>query len=141
MAAPAKAARVSAAARDICEVLSPQDIAQVMSDAGRGRRVAWQSPCTLQHGQKIRGQVEALLSAAGFQVLEPTEPTRCCGSAGTYSILQPELSTQLRELKVKSLEAVSPDVIATGNIGCLQHLSAATAVPVRHWVEILAGRA
>jgi glycolate oxidase iron-sulfur subunit len=136
-----RAARVSAVARDICEVISPQEIEQALAGVGRGRRVAWQSPCTLQHGQKIRGQVESLLNAAGFQVVEPTEPTRCCGSAGTYSILQPELSTQLRELKVKSLEAVSPDVIATGNIGCLQHLSAGTAVPVRHWVEILAGQA
>ncbi len=136
-----RAARVSAAARDICEVISPRELSQAMAGTGRGRRVAWQSPCTLQHGQKIRGQVESLLSAAGFQVLEPAEPTRCCGSAGTYSILQPELSTQLRELKVQSLEAVSPDVIATGNIGCLQHLSVATSVPVLHWVEILAGRA
>ena len=133
----AKAARVAAAARDLSEVLSAQDIRQAGIRVGEGRRAAWQSPCTLQHGQKIRGRVESLLGAAGYEVLEPTDPTRCCGSAGTYSLLQPEISTQLRALKVQSLEALQPDVIATGNIGCLQHVSAGTQVPVRHWVELL----
>ena len=132
------AARVSAAARDVCEVLTPPDIAAAGIRDRAGMRVAWQAPCTLQHGQKIRGQVEALLRAAGFDVQEPAEPTRCCGSAGTYSILQPDLSGQLRDLKLQTLQAGSPDVIATANIGCLAHLGATASVPVKHWVEILA---
>jgi glycolate oxidase iron-sulfur subunit len=132
-----KAARISAATRDICEVLTPQDIANAGIRDGAGVRVAWQSPCTLQHGQTIRGRVESLLRAAGFEVLEPAESTRCCGSAGTYSILQADISKQLRELKLQTLQALSPDVIATANIGCLAHLEKGAAVPVKHWVELL----
>jgi len=134
-----KAARISAAARDVCEVLTPPDIANAGIRDGAGVRVAWQSPCTLQHGQKIRGRVESLLAAAGFEVLEPAESTRCCGSAGTYSMLQADISNQLRDLKLQTLQAESPDVIVTANIGCLTHLGACAAVPVRHWVEIMAG--
>ena len=133
-----KAARVSAAARDICEVLTTNDIAAAGIRSRSGMRVAWQAPCTLQHGQKIRGRVESLLRAAGFEVLEPAEAARCCGSAGTYSILQPDISTELRDLKLQTLQAGSPDVIATANIGCLSHLNAKASVPVKHWVEILA---
>jgi glycolate oxidase iron-sulfur subunit len=100
--------------------------------------VAWQAPCTLQHGQRLGGRVEALLQAAGFG-LEPTrEPTLCCGSAGTYSILQPELSGELRRRKVAALTVGSPQAIATANIGCLEHLRGASPVPVRHWVELVA---
>jgi glycolate oxidase iron-sulfur subunit len=118
-------------------VLTPQDIANAGIRDGAGVRVAWQSPCTLQHGQTIRGRVESLLRAAGFEVLEPAESTGCCGSAGTYSILQADISKQLRELKLQTLQALSPDVIATANIGCLAHLEKGAAVPVKHWVELL----
>ena len=103
-----------------------------------GPRVAWQAPCTLQHGQQLGGRVEALLTAAGC-TLEPTrEATLCCGSAGTYSILQPELSAELRRRKLAALTAGAPEVIATANIGCLEHLRAASPVPVRHWIEVVA---
>ena len=134
-----KAARVSAATRDVCEVLTQQDITDAGIRDRAGIRVAWQAPCTLQHGQKIRGRVEALMRAAGLEVLEPAEAARCCGSAGTYSILQSDISQQLRDLKLQTLQAGSPDVIATANIGCLTHLGAGASVPVKHWVEILAG--
>ena len=101
-------------------------------------RVAWQAPCTLQHGQQITGRVEALLTAAGF-VLAPTrEATLCCGSAGTYSILQPELSAELQARKVAALTGGDPQVIATANIGCLEHLRVASPVPVHHWIELVA---
>jgi glycolate oxidase iron-sulfur subunit len=136
----AKAARISAAARDVSEVLTPQDVRNAVIREGSGVRVAWQAPCTLQHGQKIRGRVESLLRAADFEVLEPAESTRCCGSAGTYSILQSGISRQLRDLKLATLHALSPDVIATANIGCLAHLEKGASVPVRHWVQIMAGR-
>jgi len=102
-------------------------------------RVAFHSPCTLQHGQQIRGAAEALLSAAGFQLTAVPDAHLCCGSAGTYSILQAELSHRLLENKVKALEAGTPEVIATANIGCLAHIQTGTRLPVRHWVELIDG--
>jgi glycolate oxidase iron-sulfur subunit len=100
-------------------------------------RVAFQSPCSLQHGQRLGGSVEALLARAGYQLTPVPDSHLCCGSAGTYSLLQPELSDQLRERKLGALASGSPDLIATANIGCLNHLQAASAVPVRHWVELI----
>jgi glycolate oxidase iron-sulfur subunit len=100
--------------------------------------VAWQAPCTLQHGQRLAGRVEALLLAAGCVLVPTREPTLCCGSAGTYSILQPELSQELRRRKVAALTAGAPEVITTANIGCLEHLRSASPVPVRHWIELVA---
>jgi glycolate oxidase iron-sulfur subunit len=135
-AAPAR--RVSAATRDLAEVIRPDDLARLGIVRGSGPRVAWQSPCTLQHGQQIAGRVEALLEAAGCTLVPTAEATLCCGSAGTYSILQPVLSDELRRRKLGALAANSPDVVATANIGCLEHLRAASPVPVRHWVEIVA---
>ena len=97
-------------------------------------------PCSLQHGQRIRGAVEALLAALGAEVLPFAETHLCCGSAGTYSLLQPELSRQLRASKLQALTAPDPEVILSANIGCIAHLGAVAPVPVRHWIEWLDGR-
>jgi glycolate oxidase iron-sulfur subunit len=146
---PATAAagtRVAAATRDLCEVIEPAALARAIDDAraaGGGStapvRVAWQAPCSLQHGQRssTSGKVEALLHAAGCELVATCHPTLCCGSAGTYSILQPELSRELRVRKLDSLLGDEPAQIATANIGCLEHLRQASPVPVRHWIEIV----
>ncbi|MEW6133209.1 MAG: glycolate oxidase subunit GlcF [Pseudomonadota bacterium] len=136
-----KAARVSALTRDLSEVLL-QEAAALRAwlekrGPGEGKRVSFHSPCTLQHGQKITGVVEALLAVAGHSVLPVSESHLCCGSAGTYSLLEPEISAQLRERKLSHLSAPQPEVIATANIGCLTHLQSGTQTPVRHWVELL----
>jgi glycolate oxidase iron-sulfur subunit len=136
----ARAARVAAATRDLCEVLSVEDLRQAGVNASVMRgRVAWQAPCTLQHGQRstTAGKVEALLEAAGYVLSPVASPYLCCGSAGTYSILQAELSAQLRERKLETLMDGQPAKIATANIGCLEHLRAASPVPVKHWVELI----
>jgi glycolate oxidase iron-sulfur subunit len=134
----ARAKRVSAATRDLAEIVEPGDLHRAGCQAGSGPRVAWQSPCTLQHGQRITGRIEALLEAAGCTLAPTSEVTLCCGSAGTYSILQPALSGELRARKIAALTGGDPEVIATANIGCLEHLRAASPVPVRHWIEIVA---
>ena len=144
----ARAARISAAARDISQVVAAEAAAigpALRSAAPAGaplatRRVAFQAPCSLQHALKLSGVVEPLLLAAGFTLTAVTDGQRCCGSAGTYSILQPQLSQQLLHAKVSALEGDHPDVIATANIGCLHHIRGATDIPVRHWVELLAER-
>jgi glycolate oxidase iron-sulfur subunit len=125
-----KAERISAMTRDLCEVIEEKSLKKKPSIP-----VAFQSPCTLQHGQQIVGRVESLLEAAGYTLTPVAESHLCCGSAGTYSILQPELSAQLRERKLAALG--SPDVIATANIGCLTHLQGGTSIPVKHWIELL----
>ena len=136
----ARAARVAAATRDLCEVISADGLraAGLGGSAKRGT-VAWQAPCTLQHGQRIStaGRVEALLEAAGYALAPVASPHLCCGSAGTYSILQADLSRQLRERKLETLMGGRPESIATANIGCLEHLRAASPVPVKHWVELI----
>ena len=133
-----KAARISALTLDLSEVLArfePQLQARL---AGRqGPRVAYHPPCTLQHGQKIRGHVERLLGLAGVDVKLCQDSHLCCGSAGTYSVLQPELSHQLRERKVANLEATGAQEIVSANIGCMSHLQGGTELPVRHWIELL----
>jgi len=134
----ARAQRVSEAARDVAQVLTSDDLARSGLRPGTGPRVAWQAPCTLQHGQRIAGHVERLLESAGFELVPTREPTLCCGSAGTYSILQPDLSQELRRRKVAALTAGAPEVIATGNVGCLEHLRPASPVAVRHWIELVA---
>jgi glycolate oxidase iron-sulfur subunit len=128
-----KARRISSMTRDLCEVI-PLD--QVHARAQQGK-AAFQSPCTLQHGQQIRGRVEALLAAAGYELTPVNDAHLCCGSAGTYSLLQPAISGELRTRKLTALQAATPDVIATANIGCLNHLQGGTATPVRHWIELL----
>jgi glycolate oxidase iron-sulfur subunit len=128
----AKAQRICALTRDLCEVITPDRV------EGRARgKVAFQSPCTLQHGQQLRGKVEVLLRAAGYELTPVDDAHLCCGSAGTYSLLQPDIATELRSRKLNALSAAAPDVIATANIGCLAHLQGATATPVRHWIELL----
>jgi glycolate oxidase iron-sulfur subunit len=153
----AKAARVSELARDISQIVAAESgtLAQVLrravddaartdaADAGKARpgaRVAFHSPCTLQHALKIRGVVEPLLAAAGFTPTHVPDSHLCCGSAGTYSILQPALSSRLLSGKVAALEQGAPAIIATANIGCLTHLQSGTSLPVRHWVELIAER-
>ena len=145
----ARAARISSLARDISQVLATEAPALRAALAaagggsppgGRRARVAFQAPCTLQHALKVTGVVEPLLAAAGFTLTAVTDGQRCCGSAGTYSILQPQLAAQLLRAKVAALEGGAPDVIATANIGCLAHIRSGTSLPVRHWVELLAAR-
>jgi glycolate oxidase iron-sulfur subunit len=134
-----RARRVSEATRDLCEVIHPSTITARLV-AGKPRlRVAWQAPCTLQHGQgsATAGRVEALLRSAGCELVAVRDAGQCCGSAGTYSILQPALSGELRRRKLDALLADRPDVIASANVGCLEHLRQASPVPVRHWVEIV----
>jgi glycolate oxidase iron-sulfur subunit len=99
--------------------------------------LAFHSPCSLQHGQKIKGTVEQLLAAAGYALTPVADSHLCCGSAGTYSILQPALSRRLLANKVQALESGAPVAIATANIGCLTHIQTGTALPVRHWIEII----
>jgi len=128
-----KAARVSELTRDLCEVISERPIQKTNAPA----RVAFQSPCTLQHGQQLRGKVERLLQAAGHSLAPVADGHLCCGSAGTYSLLQPELSQKLKERKLAALGVGEPQRIATANIGCLSHLQSGTTVPVQHWIELL----
>jgi glycolate oxidase iron-sulfur subunit len=138
----AKAARVSAVTKDISEVLVAEHEALkplTAHTSSLAKRIAYHPPCTLQHGQKLSGGVEALLTQAGFELTSVAEKNLCCGSAGTYSILQPEIAGQLKTRKLGHLQAGEPEMIVTGNIGCLTHLQSGTAIPVRHWVELLDG--
>jgi glycolate oxidase iron-sulfur subunit len=121
---------------DLSEVLSREDLSALRPQTLK--RVAFHSPCSLQHAQKLDGVVESLLKQAGFTLLPVRDAHLCCGSAGTYSILQPDLAAQLRTNKVDSLQEKHPELIATANIGCLLHLQAAADVPVIHWIELLA---
>jgi len=102
-----------------------------------GLRVAFQSPCSLQHGQKLGGRVETLLGRFGCTLVPVADPHLCCGSAGTYSVLQPHLSARLKTDKLAKLQAHSPDVIATANVGCQLHLRKDSELPVTHWIELL----
>jgi glycolate oxidase iron-sulfur subunit len=133
----ARARRVSEATRDLAELIEPAELARASTRPSVGPRVAWQAPCTLQHGQRSVGRVEALLAAAGCVLTSTREAKLCCGSAGTYSLLQPELSGELRNRKLDALLDDAPEVIATANIGCLEHLRGASPVPVRHWIEVV----
>jgi glycolate oxidase iron-sulfur subunit len=129
-----KAARITELARDLAEVIAAEP---PLPAAGRTGAIAFQSPCTLQHGQRVHGAVEKVLTGAGFALTAVADPHLCCGSAGTYSILQPALARELRERKLAALHAGAPTTIVTANIGCLTHLAAGTQTPVRHWVELL----
>ena len=130
-----KAARISAMTLDLAEVLAREDLTSLQVDAHK--RIAFQSPCTLQHGQQLNGLVEGILTRLGFELAPVANPHLCCGSAGTYSILQPDLSLRLLSDKLEALHSGKPDCIATANIGCLTHLKTGTAVPVVHWVELV----
>ena len=137
-----KAARVSALTRDLSELLPdlvPALQARLEGNAHTApRKLAFHPPCTLQHGQQLRGGVEQHLAALGFEVqLARNESHLCCGSAGTYSVLNPGLATQLRDRKLGHLDALAPEAIVSANIGCITHLQSGTSVPVKHWVEVL----
>ena len=135
----AKAARVSAMTRDLSELL-PELVPVLkpkLAAAAQAGRLALHPPCTLQHAQKLKGGLEAGLRALGFTVVLPADSHLCCGSAGTYSVLQPALSKQLRERKQASLAALEPDTVVSANIGCITHLQTGCRTPVRHWVEVL----
>jgi glycolate oxidase iron-sulfur subunit len=135
-----KAAKISALCRDPSEVLGAEQAGlQGLLEAGSAARgkLAFQSPCTLQHGMKIRGGIEGLLTAAGYDLVPVADGHLCCGSAGTYSLLQPELSLRLRDNKLAALTAGSPRAIASANIGCMTHLQAGSVLPVRHWIELI----
>jgi glycolate oxidase iron-sulfur subunit len=133
-----KAQRVSALARDVAELLAPA--AQALRGKlarSEGERIAFHPPCTLQHALKLRGTVEGLLAALGAELLPFAESHLCCGSAGTYSVLQPELAYRLRDRKLAHLQAPKPDLILSANIGCIVHLQSGTATNVQHWIEWL----
>lgn len=141
----ADAARVAAIARDVSEVLMDLTSDDWCYDEARPEReqpeeglvVAYHAACSLQHGQQIKTHPKTLLKKAGFTIVEPADPHLCCGSAGTYNLMQPEISAQLKERKVKTLEAKNPDVIAAGNIGCMMQIGSASSVPIVHSVELL----
>ncbi len=128
-----KAAQVAGLARDVSEVLAQLEL----PEAQMGLKVAYHAACSLQHGQKIKDHPKALLKRAGFEVVEPADSHLCCGSAGTYNLMQPEISGQLKARKIRTLEARSPDVIAAGNIGCMMQIGSGTDTPIVHTVELL----
>jgi glycolate oxidase iron-sulfur subunit len=142
----AKAGRIADLTRDLSELL-PELVPLLRERSAirlerravhEGHRLAFHPPCTLQHGQRVRGMVETWLDALGFDVrIASNEAHLCCGSAGTYSVLQPELATALRDRKLTQLAALAPETIVSANIGCIQHLQGGTATPVRHWIEVL----
>jgi len=135
-----KARRVSELVKDIAEIIAEEwkeDSIQERTAPQPGRRIVFQSSCSLQHGEKLNGVVEKLLKRAGFKLLPVSYSFMCCGSAGAYSLLQRSLSESLRTRKLDTLMASRPTAIATANIGCLTHLAEASPVPVRHWIELL----
>ncbi|SPH24157.1 Lactate utilization protein A [Defluviimonas aquaemixtae] len=130
----AEAAEIAALAKDVTELLArlaPE------TKAPEPMRVAYHAACSLQHGQQVTAAPKSLLKAAGFEVVEPTDAHLCCGSAGTYNLLQPEISAELKARKVTTLERTAPDVIAAGNIGCMMQIGSATRVPIVHTVELI----
>ncbi|MEY4884615.1 MAG: hypothetical protein RIS34_2469 [Pseudomonadota bacterium] len=137
-----KARRISALTKDVSECLP--ELADKLKDkvsaklSARAGQVVFHPPCTLQHGQQLRGGIEKYLNELGFQVQVSTnEAHLCCGSAGTYSVLNPDIAYALRDRKLENLQEVGPDVIVSANIGCITHLQSGTATPVKHWVEVL----
>ena len=130
-----KAARISALARDISEYLAGLELSP--TGESEGLIIAYHSACSLQHGQKIARQPKDLLCKIGFVVKDVPEGHLCCGSAGTYNILQPDIARRLRDRKVGNIEKLKPDVIAAGNIGCIAQIAAGTTIPVVHTVELI----
>ena len=137
-----KARRIAEIAFDPIEIVTAEwrKIAPLVAMDQGPQRVAFHSPCTLTHGMKIRGQVEEILQALGHSLVPVADAHTCCGSAGTFSVLQPKLAGELKVNKLRSLEASRPSVIATANIGCMTHLESGTRTPVRHWIELLDSR-
>lgn len=131
------ASRISQATRDLVEVLHELDLSPLGKPL-RGQKIAVHTPCTLQHAQRLPHSIETLLQRLGADIVQVDESHLCCGSAGTYSILQPKLSNQLKSRKLAALSRQNPMVVATANIGCMYHLQSGTKLPIRHWVELLA---
>lgn len=129
-----EAAEVAGLAKDVSEVLVNLGLPE---GAPKGLRVAYHAACSLQHGQQVKSAPKVLLKQVGFEVVEPADSHLCCGSAGTYNLLQPVISAELKARKVKTLEATAPDIIAAGNIGCMMQIGSGTGVPVVHTVELL----
>jgi len=132
-----KARRISELARDLGEVVAAEDLGPLNSAAG-GRKIAFHPPCTLQHGMRLRDSTEDLLQRLGFELLSVPDAHLCCGAAGTYTLLQPEISRELGDRKVAALQTNGPEAIASANIGCLLEIEKRAGVPVRHWVELVA---
>ena len=132
----AKAEKIAALSKDLCEILENEEMADFKT-LGKGRKVAFHPPCTLQHGQKITGKVEKILSSAGYELVPVPESHLCCGSAGSYSLLQPEISLSLKKNKQNALLSGDPDLICTANIGCQAHLAAGLGKPISHWINLL----
>ena len=130
----AEAAEVAGIAMDVSELLMQLDLPE---GADKGLTVAYHAACSLQHGQQIKTFPKDLLKRAGYNVVEPADPHLCCGSAGTYNLLQPEISAKLKDRKIRTLEAKNPDIIAAGNIGCMMQIGSGTEVPIVHTVELL----
>lgn len=129
-----KAARVSVLAKDIVEILLDEDLSALNIEL---RKIAFHAPCTLQHGMRLGGEVERLLTQLGFTLTSVVDAHLCCGSAGSYSLLQPKLAGQLRDAKLQALQSQQPELIASANIGCCLHLREKASVPVVHWIELL----
>ena len=132
----AKAAKIAAMTKDISEFVSEFELEKLKIDSSRN--VAFQSPCTLQHGQKLVGVTERLLQRLGFNLTPVSDAHLCCGSAGVYSLLEEDISNELRGNKIENLMRGEPEMILTANIGCLKHLQQKSPVPVRHWIEEVA---
>jgi len=128
-----KAKAISAKAKDVTEFLLAQDLPEARS----GLRLAYHSACSMQHGQKLKTEPQRMLRRAGFTVMEVPEGHLCCGSAGTYNILQPEIAGRLRERKVANIESLAPEAVATGNLGCITQIGLGTSIPILHTVELL----
>jgi glycolate oxidase iron-sulfur subunit len=134
----ARAARISMLTRDLSEILPEFEAQLALQMGGKNtQRVAFHPPCTLQHGQQIRGKVEHVLRAVGVDVVLCADSHLCCGSAGTYSVLHPEIAHELRDRKLANLEATGANEIVSANIGCVTHLQSGTATPVTHWIELV----
>ncbi len=133
-----KAKRVSELCKDISEILIKENLQKLVSNNSKpNKRIAFHSPCTLQHAQKITGSVENILQQAGYTLTKVADNHLCCGSSGTYSILQSKLSQQLLNNKLTALQEEQPEMIVTANIGCQLHLESKATVPVKHWIELL----
>lgn len=130
-----KAERIAHLSKDIAEIISQEDYQQLAP--GKGARIAWHPPCSLQHGQKVRGVVENILLDCGFVLVPVEDEHLCCGSAGTYSLLQPEIANQLRSNKLVNLTRFDPEYIVTANIGCQTYLQETSGIPVKHWIHVL----
>lgn len=136
----AKAAKVSELTKDLVEVIANEELSRLKLKKIQTKKIAFQSPCSLQHGQKLSGVVEKILDDLGFEQVKVNDSHLCCGSAGTYSILQADLAHQLRDNKLKNLLAEQPELIASANIGCQHFLQQRASVPVKHWIELIADR-